>query len=288
MSITVNSSYSEPGYTATDNCDEDLTESVKVEGEVNTKTVGTYELTYKVSDKAGNEGIATRKVSVVNAYTRVGASSGCGSAGVIYLTFDDGPNGNTTPKILDVLKKYGVKATFFVVGKNANSNTALLKREVNEGHAIGIHTWSHEYSIVYKSSDNFWNEVNQTKNLIKNQTGYDSKLIRFPGGASNTVSRHYSSGIMTRLAREVLNNGYNYFDWNISSGDANATPISASQEISNVTRSLSKSRGNVILMHDIKTSTMNAIEGIIQYGVNNGYTFDVLNTSINCKQAIAN
>ena len=92
---------------------------------------------------------------------------------------------------------------------------------------------------------------------------------------------------MTRLAREVIDRGYNYFDWNISSGDAGGT-TDPKQEYRNVINSLSKSRGNVVLMHDIKTHTANAIEDIVKYGIKNGYKFDVLNMSINCKQGINN
>ena len=284
--VIVNNKYTEPGYTATDNCDGDITSEVKVSGTVNTAAVGTYKLTYTVKDKTGNEASVTRTVTVSKSYPRIGGSSGCGSAGTIYLTFDDGPSGaGTTKKILDVLKAYGVKATFFVMGKNANNNRALLQREASEGHAIGIHTWTHEYGTVYKSSASFWNEVNKTSDLIKTVTGKTTKLFRFPGGASNTVSCG-NKGIMKQLSNELISKGYNYFDWNISSGDAGGT-TNPTVEYNNVIKSLSKSRGNVILMHDIKVHTANAIENIVKYGKNNGYKFDVLNTSINCKQAIA-
>ena len=284
-SIILNNKYTEPGYEAKDNCDGDLTSEVKVEGTVNTAKVGTYTITYKVKDKAGNEASTTRKVTVSKSYARVGGSSGCGVAGTIYLTFDDGPSSATTPTILNILKKYNVKATFFVMGKSASSNKSLLKREADEGHAIGLHSWSHEYKAVYKSSSAFWNEMNKTQELVKSVTGQTSKLIRYPGGASNTVSC-FSKGVMPQTANEILSKGYNYFDWNISSGDAGGT-TNPTVEYNNVIKSLSKSRGNVILMHDIKKHTMNAIENIIKYGLNNGYKFDVLNTSINCKQAIA-
>ena len=285
--VILGNKYTEQGYEAKDNCDGDLTKDVKVDGTVNTSKVGTYNITYKVKDSAGNEASVTRKVTVSKSYKRVGSSSGCGVAGTIYLTFDDGPGSKTTPYILNILKKYNVKATFFVMGSAANSNKTILKREASEGHAIGIHTWTHDYAKIYKSSTAFWNEVNQTQNLIKSVTGKETKLIRFPGGASNTISRHYAKGIMTQLANEVLAKGYNYFDWNISSGDAGGT-TNPTVEYKNVINSLSKSRGNVVLMHDIKVHTANAIENIVKYGINNGYKFDVLNTSINCKQAIAN
>ena len=285
--VIVGGTYNEQGVKVTDNCDGDISSEVKTEGTVNTGEAGTYTLKYTVKDKAGNEASKERKVEVQKYVPKVGANYSCGAAGVIYLTFDDGPNGNYTPTILDVLKKYNVKATFFVLGQNASARPDLLKREVNEGHAVGIHTWTHEYSNIYSSTSAFWNEVNRTHDYIKNQTGYDSKLIRFPGGASNTVSKHYSTGIMSTLAREVVNKGYNYFDWNESSGDAGGT-TTASGVYSNVIGQLSKSKGNVILMHDIKSYTMNAVEDIVKYGKNNGYTFDVLNIGIECKQGTNN
>ena len=287
MYVIVNSSFNDPGAKAIDNCDDDISSTIKVEGEVNTGAAGTYTVKYSATDKAGNTGSAERSVVVQNYVPKVGANYTCGNAGTIYLTFDDGPNGNYTPTILDVLKKYNVKATFFVLGQNASNRPDLLKREVNEGHAVGIHTWTHEYSEIYASTTAFWNEVNRTHDYIKQQTGYDSKLIRFPGGSSNTVSRHYSTGIMSTLAREVVNKGYNYFDWNESSGDAGGT-TTASGVYNNVVSNLSKSKGNVILMHDIKSYTMNAVEDIVKYGKNNGYTFDVLSLGIECKQATNN
>ena len=287
MYVVVNNNYNEPGYSAEDNCEGDLSSKVKVEGSVNTKSLGTYTLTYSVTDSQNNVATAKRTVVVQQNYTRIGSNYTCGKAGVIYLTFDDGPNPTYTPKILDVLKKYNVKATFFVLGSKVNSYKDLIKREINEGHAVGIHTWSHDYAQVYKSSEAFWDEVTRTQNAIKNVSGYDTKLIRFPGGASNTVSRHYSTGIMTRLTNEVLSKGYNYFDWNISSGDAGGT-TDPNVEYRNVVNSLSKSRGNVVLMHDIKNHTANAIESIVKYGLDNGYTFEVIDSSVICRQGTNN
>ena len=287
MYVVINNKYNEPGFTATDNCEGDLTSKVKVEGNVNTSSLGTYTLTYSVADSKNNVATEKRTVIVQQNYTRLASNYTCGKAGVIYLTFDDGPNPYYTPKVLDVLKKYNVKATFFVLGSKVNSYQDLIKREVNEGHAVGIHTWSHDYAQVYKSSDAFWSEVTRTHDAIKNVSGYDTKLIRFPGGASNTVSRHYSTGIMKRLTNEVLSKGYNYFDWNISSGDAGGT-TDPNVEYRNVVNSLSKSRGNVVLMHDIKNHTANAIESIVKYGIDNGYTFAVIDSSVICRQGTNN
>ena len=255
MYISVGASFNDPGVKVIDNCDGEI-KDVKVEGEVNASAVGEYTITYSVSDKAGNIATATRKVIVSN--------------GVIYLTFDDGPNSGTTNVILDILKEEGVKATFFVTN---NGPDELIKREFDEGHTVALHTASHDYSIVYASVESYFNDLNSVSERVKRITGQESKIIRFPGGASNTVSRRYSNGIMTRLTQEVVNRGYKYYDWNISSGDAGGT-TQASGVYSNVVSGLRYDRPNMILMHDIKAHTRDALRDIIRYGKNNGYRFE--------------
>ena len=275
--VTIGNKYNEQGAKAIDNCDDDLSSSIKTEGTVDTNNIGTYTISYSVEDKTGNVGTKERKVVVQKAAQKLGSSLGCGQAGTIYLTFDDGPNGNYTPTILNVLKKYGVKATFFVT--NAGSDS-LISREYNEGHAVAVHTWTHDYGTIYASSEAFWNDFNKVQARIKRITGSEAKLMRFPGGSSNTVSKVP----MSTLANEALSKGYNYVDWNVSSGDSGGT-TDPNQECRNVTGSLSKSRGNVVLMHDIKKHTMNAIECIVKYGVDNGYTFAKLDSSVICRHA---
>lgn len=275
--ITKGSKYNEAGFDVTDNCDSNLTDKVKVEGSVDISKEGTYTISYIVSDSSGNESKMERKVVVQASATKLSSSLGCGTAGTIYLTFDDGPNDYYTPTILDVLKKYGVKATFFVT-KNGSDN--LIKREYNEGHAVAVHTWTHDYGQIYASSEAFWNDFNKVQDRIKRLTGTETKLMRFPGGASNTVSKVS----MSTLAREALSKGYNYVDWNISSGDAGGT-TDPNQEYKNVITNLSKSKGNVILMHDIKSHTMKAIESIVKYGLDNGYSFAALDSNVICRHA---
>lgn len=272
--VTLNTSYNELGFSATDNCDGDLTENVSVTGDVNTAVAGTYTKTYTVTDSSGNVATATRNV-IVRAKTASTSNSCPGEPGVIYLTFDDGPNSYYTPVILDVLKKYNVKATFFVTMAGPDS---LIKREHDEGHVVGLHTASHDYKTVYSTVDGYFNDLNRVSDRVFNITGIRSKIIRFPGGSSNTVSKRYATGIMSTLTKEVEARGYVYFDWNISSGDAGET-TDPNVEYNNVIKSLSKSCGNVILMHDIKKHTSLAIENIVKYGLDNGYKFDVLTES---------
>ena len=187
---------------------------------------------------------------------------------VIYLTFDDGP-GPRTPELLAILAKYNVKVTFFVMG---DSCLEYLDDIAAAGHAIGIHTYSHKYAEIYKSTDAFWADFYKMEQIIYDRTGIHTNLHRFPGGSSNTVSR-ICPGIMTKLAKEIQDKGYYYFDWNVDSKDAETATTTADQVYNNVISTLKKSGHSVVLMHDVKSFTIDAVERIIQWGLQNGYTF---------------
>jgi len=267
--------YVEPGYKALDNCDGDITSKVEVNNKVNINKVGSYTIEYKVSDKSGNTTSINRTIIIREPIIY----NNNGSNGVIYLTFDDGPSNGITPKILDILKEENVKATFFVISGCDNFNS-LVKREYNEGHTVALHSYTHRYDLIYKSIDNYFNDLNKIRNQVYNATGEYSNIIRFPGGSSNSISKRYSSGIMSTLVNEVDFKGYHYFDWNISSGDAGG--VSSSSEVYyNVVNSLNHNRSNVVLMHDFENNyyTLNALRDIIRYGKNNGYTFDKITMS---------
>lgn len=281
INVSLNGKYEEKGAKAKDEKDGDLTNKIKTEGKVDTTKEGTYTITYKVSDSKGNEGVKTRKVVVKKAlvYNPTPAQNGSkGPKGTIYLTFDDGPSTSITPKILDILKKKNVKATFFILNYNTEGEK-LVKREVAEGHSVGIHGYSHRYKDIYKSVDIYMENITKLQNKIKASTGVNTTITRFPGGSSNTVSR-YNPGIMTVLTKEVVKRGYKYYDWNVSSGDAGEAKT-AEQVYNNVTSRLSKSKQNVVLLHDYagNTKTLNALEGIIDFGLQNGYTFSKITSS---------
>lgn len=261
VTINLGNTYNDPGYNVTDNCDTNV--NVTKTGTVNTNTVGTYYITYTAKDSKGNTNSVTRTIKVAKF-----------SVGYIYLTFDDGP-GSATENILNTLKNKGVKATFFVTGSGSD---ALIKREFNEGHAIALHTYTHKYDIVYKSVDNYFADLDKVSNRVFNLTGTRPKIIRFPGGSNNTVSNRYNKNIMDTLTREVINRGYTYFDWNITSGDAGGCSNSKCV-YNNVVNNLSRTRNNIVLMHDIKWITANALADIIDYAKNNNYQFRVITES---------
>ena len=263
--VRTGAKYHESGYEVTDNCDADI--NVEVNSNVDTTKDGDYIVTYEAVDSSGNKTTIERNV-VIYTDNRIG---------IVYLTFDDGPSATgSTEKILNVLKEEDIKATFFVTGKGPDN---LIKREYDEGHTVALHTNTHDYDILYKNVDAYYNDLNAVKNRVYNITGENVNIIRFPGGSNNTVSITASGyKIMDYLTQDVLDKGYIYFDWNVSSGDAGGC-TSSSCVYNNVVNGLSKSRINMVLMHDIKMFTANAIKDIITYCKENGYVFDVITES---------
>lgn len=191
-----------------------------------------------------------------------------------YLTFDDGPSDNTL-KILKILKKYDVKATFFVVG---NAKLEYLPKIKKAGHAIGLHSNTHDYSKIYKSTSAFFKDINQLSAKVKKQIGEDVRLMRFPGGSNNKVSIKYCKGVMTDLVTQVKIKGYAYFDWNVDSGDASGHNVSAKIIKKNVLTQAKNKNSICVLMHDTsaKSTTVKALPGIIEGLKKQGYKFEVL------------
>jgi len=190
----------------------------------------------------------------------------------IYLTFDDGP-GIYTERLLDILKEHDVKATFFVTHVFSKYEN-LLKREAKEGHSVAIHSYSHDYDKIYASTDAYWADFDAMQQVIVKQTGAETKMFRFPGGSSNTVSKG-TPGIMTQLVKQANEKGLTYFDWNVASGDAGATKSSATV-LQNCKVGAANFKNAVILCHDVKEYTVNAMDEFITWGLQNGYAFAAL------------
>lgn len=196
----------------------------------------------------------------------------------IYLTFDDGPNRYSTTKILNILKKNDVKATFFEL-KPAKKDFDLTERILAEGHTLAMHGYQHRYEEIYKSEKIYRENLDKLRDLFFDKFGVWCTLTRFPGGSSNLVS-NYNPGIMTKLTEDLDSWGYHYFDWNVSSGDAGGAKNS-DQVYRNFKRELSKEHASVVLMHDFykNDKTIDALERIIKYGKKHGYTFLPLTAS---------
>lgn len=195
------------------------------------------------------------------------------SGKIIYLTFDDGPS-IYTDEILNILDKYNVKATFFVVCSENLEEYA--KKYIEKGHTIGLHSCTHKYSSIYSSEDTYFNDLDTLSNRIEESVGYKSKYVRLPGGSSNTVSR-FNRGIITKITNDLKDRGYKYYDWTIDSNDA--AGANSEQIYSNVIGALENNSRNVsmVLMHDTKFNTKNALEKIIIDALKMGYTFGNIN-----------
>ena len=272
--------YEEPGYTARDNLDGDLTDQVQISGRVDFWKAGTYPITYTVRDRFGNTVSKTRIVKVQHRnQPEIVEPEGK----VIYLTFDDGP-GPYTRQLLDILKKYNVKATFFVV---KTKYFDLVKDIAAEGHSIGIHSVSHDYDEIYASEEAYFRDLNELRDLIKKTCGVETTLVRFPGGSSNTVSK-FNKGIMTRLSQALTDLGYQYYDWNVNSGDAGQTK-KTEKVIEYIKEGVQEQDVSIVLQHDIKEYSVAAVEEIILWALENGYRFLPLDpTSPNAHHEIRN
>lgn len=234
---------------------------------LDTSKEGTYEVTYSAKDSSGNKTTVKRKIEVIK---KIGSEHQSDEK-VVYLTFDDGPSENTQ-KIMDILARYNAKATFFVTGRNQKYNY-LIKDAYNAGHTIALHTYSHDYQTVYSSVDDYFDDLNKVGEMVKNEIGFVPHYIRFPGGSSNTVSRKYCQGIMSTLTKEVVEKGYQYYDWNGDSTDASGNHVAVDKLIRNGT--LCHDNNVMILCHDTqaKDTTVQALPSIIEHYQSLGYSF---------------
>lgn len=196
----------------------------------------------------------------------------------IFLTFDDGPSERTS-EILNILREKEVKATFFVTGNTSPSGKALMKQIVEDGHAIGIHTYTHEFRQIYASVSAYLDDFNKIYNLIYEATGVKPTIFRFPGGSKNSFNKNNYKELISEMTRR----GFDYFDWNLSVGDAvSRAPTPAQKCINNVLNFSKNCDHGVVLMHDAKpkVTTVEALPHIIDGLRNQGFAFDKLSSNI--------
>lgn len=196
----------------------------------------------------------------------------------VYLTFDDGPSINTD-KILDILKEYNIKATFFVVGRSDNKSKDLYNRIIREGHTMGNHTYSHEYKTIYSGDENFLADFKKLEHYIYDITGIKMEIMRFPGGSNTVMPRKYCDDkLMIRIIAKILYDGYQYFDWNVDSKDAKTAKQNKDVIISSVLEGVKNNNPAIVLLHDSlpKTTTVEALPVIIEKLLEEGYIFKTL------------
>lgn len=195
-----------------------------------------------------------------------------------FLTFDDGPS-ERTAEILDILKQRNIKATFFVTGKTTEFAKSMMRRIVTEGHTIAVHTYTHDFKQIYSSVQAYLDDFNRIYTLIYDVTGVKPDIFRFPGGSKNGFNKNNYREFINEMTRR----GFDYFDWNVSSGDAvSRTPTPADVCTSNVLNHCSNLNSCVVLMHDLrpKTTTVQALPNIIDGLEARGFKFDKLSHNI--------
>ena len=269
VEIYAGEQWSEPGYSAMDGRGNDLTEHVLAEGNVISWKSGEYYLTYSLMSASG-EGVSTTRV--VNVLPQPMPETVQPGEKTIYLTFDDGPCAYTG-RLLDILSAYNVPATFFVTAAD-DRYFDQIGRAYREGHSVGVHTATHNYQQIYSSEEAWFEDFFTMQEIIYQQTGEYTKLFRFPGGSSNTVSS-FNPGIMSRLSQIMTDLGYKFFDWNVGSGDAGETN-DTDEIVENIINGCSGKNVSIVLQHDIKDYSIAAVEKVIIWGRNNGYTFRAL------------
>jgi len=179
----------------------------------------------------------------------------------VYLTFDDGPS-IYTDEILDILAKYQVKATFFVIGKTDEKSKARYKRIVEEGHTLGMHSYSHKYNKIYNSLEDFDKDFTKLRKLLYDTTGYKPMIYRFPGGSNNMVNKHG----MDEFIRYLNKKSIAYYDWNVVNGDATGVEYTKQQLIKNVLDGVTTKNTSIVLMHDsaAKRATVDSLPKLLK------------------------
>lgn len=196
---------------------------------------------------------------------------------VAYLTFDDGPS-ERTPEVLEILERYGVKATFFVTGRGDGQSLQWMRETAEAGHTLGMHSCTHDYSEIYASVEAFLEDCDGLSTLILKATGQRPQILRFPGGSVNA----YNAGIYQELIAEITRRGFVYFDWNVSSADAAPGGPDAEAIAANVLDGGADLRRAVVLLHDSagKAATVEALPAIIEGYQAMGFTFEALTPEV--------
>ncbi|MDR9748709.1 polysaccharide deacetylase [Paenibacillus taichungensis] len=191
---------------------------------------------------------------------------------VVYLSFDDGP-GNHTREVLDILRKEQVLATFFVLGEQAERYPEMIRAVVEDGHALGNHTFNHNYEQLYSDFKVFWKQIKQTESVVERITGFRPNLVRAPGGTYGHFDKSYFN--LLKLG------GYTVMDWNVDSGDSKRKGVPAKEILRNATKVPAGARSVIVLMHDggAHAETVKALPGIIKYYSDQGFRFETMKAS---------
>ena len=257
--------FTDPGYLAFGSEGEDMTQAVQVSGAVTCWQVGDYVLSYSLSDASGELSSARRMVHVIPAEL----PETIHQDGAIYLTFDDGPS-SYTAQVLDILAKYDVKATFFIVA-DRQEHLELLQRIVDEGHTLGIHCYSHVYDELYKSPESFFTDFMRAQQVIYEYTGQYAQVSRLPGGSWTASYMTWQlPGRYDEFRERMHNMGVRYYDWDVQPESSSRTTEGTLWDF---THPAEPYDGTVVLQHDTRNYSVFALERMIQWGLEQGYRF---------------
>ena len=195
----------------------------------------------------------------------------------VYLTFDDGPS-PMTGAILDALDRYGAKATFFVVGRQVERYPEQLREIVRRGHAVGVHSDSHDFARIYRSVEDFLADLSDVCAKVESTCGVKPELLRFPGGSVNG----YNQGLYMEFIAEVARRGFRYYDWNVSAEDAVAAVPSAQEILERMLGPIRSNSRSIVLMHDGDGhgSTVEALEELLRQLTAEGFRFRALDRTV--------
>lgn len=192
----------------------------------------------------------------------------------VYLTFDDGPSG-VTEDILDYLKEESIPATFFVIGMETDRAQQLLPRMIEEGHSIGLHSYSHKYQQIYESAASFFEDLDQLSEYLTPIIGYSPDIFRFPGGSCNSTA---DKQVLEEIKQAATDRGLVWFDWNSVAEDSGASAADPGTMADNIISTGQDRDRILILMHDnsVRTTAVDCLKIIVPYYREKGYQFEVL------------
>ncbi|MCC8169146.1 MAG: polysaccharide deacetylase [Oscillospiraceae bacterium] len=270
---TINKNHTEAENFANNNIDntdivQDDSVSQNADAAQNTDVTSETEISYESEAAVSSIPDASVENNLMQILTDSGQTKHC------YLTFDDGPTENVTPQILDILRRYNVKATFFEVGSLIEANPDMARRVYEEGHLIANHSDSHNYDKLYATNDSFITEILTCEDRIRSVMNGEEpfKLIRFPGGSYNSGDYVSEKQIYKTLLAE---NGFYYCDWNALIGDAEGRTKDASELLEYLKSNMGEYNNLIVLMHDAtsKQATADALPSVIEYIASEGYSF---------------
>lgn len=221
----------------------------------------------KVSPEKSSQNVNEKDTSESSEIVGENKTAATNKKKIIYLTFDDGPSSKVTSNVLDVLKENKVKATFFLIGNQIKGREAVVKRIYNEGNSIGLHSYTHDYNIIYSDEDNFIKEMMDCRNEINNVIGITPNIIRFPGGSHKRLSNSF--------LKKLHDKNFKLYDWNLENSDG-LKPKTSSCELYEKAINGSENKNKIILLLHCTNNHQNtckALPQIIKYYKSKGYEF---------------